>query len=251
VFCFTATTVLTRGTRSGIPPPAGAAIAQRKDTTIYAPLYDATLWWAERRGMAGRRARVLSEASGSVLEIGAGTGLNLAHYGSAVTDLTLVEPEPAMLGRLERRLRESGRDGRVVQAAAESLPVPDGAFDTVVSTLVLCTVGDPERALQEIARVLAPGGRLLFIEHVRADEGSRLLRWQLRLRRPWAAVAGGCDCTRDTVGALERAGYELPELRREEWRAVAPLVRPLAVGRAVTAAPHPRSGSPAAAPPSG
>jgi SAM-dependent methyltransferase len=114
---------------------------------------------------------------------------------------------------------------------------------------VLCTVGDPERALREIARVLAPGGRLLFIEHVRADEGTRLRRWQQRLRRPWAAVAGGCDCTRDTVGALERAGYELPELRREEWRAVAPLVRPLVVGRAVRGAPHRRSESPAAAPP--
>jgi ubiquinone/menaquinone biosynthesis C-methylase UbiE len=227
------------------------ASRQRKDRTIYGLLYDATLWWAERRGMERRRARVVSEASGRVLEIGAGTGLNLPHYGGAVTELTRAEPEAGMLGRLEGRLRESGRDGSVVQAAAESLPFPDGSFDTVVSTLVLCTVDDPERALAEIARVLAPDGRLLFIEHVRADEGTRLAQWQQRLRTPWAAVAGGCDCTRDTVGYLERAGYELPELRREEWQAVAPLVRPLVVGQAVRAAPHRRSGFPTGEPPPG
>jgi SAM-dependent methyltransferase len=216
---------------------------------VYALLYDAALWWAERRGMGRRRARVLAEASGRVLEIGAGTGLNIPYYGTGVTDLTLTEPEAAMLGRLERRLRASGRDGRVAQTVAEALPFPDGSFDTVVSTMVLCTVDDPARALDEIARVLAPGGRLLFVEHVRAEAGSRRLRWQLRLRRPWAAVAGGCDCTRDTVGSLERAGFELADVRREEWRSAGPLVRPLVVGRAVSPAGR-RSESQAAAPPS-
>jgi SAM-dependent methyltransferase len=213
-------------------------------------LYDAALWWPERHGMRLRRARVLSSASGRVLEVGAGTGLNVPYYGAAVAELTLAEPEPAMAGRLARRLREADREARVRQAPAESLPFADGSFDTVVSTLVLCTVREPAAALDEIARVLVPGGRLLFVEHVQAPDGSRLRRWQERLRRPWSVVAAGCDCTRDTLGSMRRAGYDVTELQREDWRGAGPLVRPLIAGEAVTPAERRRSGSPAAAPPS-
>ena len=104
-----------------------------------------------------------------MLEIGAGTGLNLALYPDEVDDLVVTEPEEPMAKRLEQRLRDLGRPAQVVRAPAESLPFPDDSFDTAVSTLVLCTVNDPERALTEIDRVLRPGGALLFLEHVRSS----------------------------------------------------------------------------------
>jgi SAM-dependent methyltransferase len=126
-------------------------------------LYDAALWWPERRGMRLRRARVLSSASGRVLEVGAGTGLNVPHYGAAVAELTLAEPEPAMAGRLARRLREAGREERVRQAPAESLPFADGSFDTAFTAFgALPFVPDTASVHAEVARVLRPGGRWVF-----------------------------------------------------------------------------------------
>jgi ubiquinone/menaquinone biosynthesis C-methylase UbiE len=119
--------------------------------------------------MRSNRRALLAHANGRVLEIGAGTGLNLAHYPDELRELVLVEPEPAMRDRLTRRIRGGGRQAVVVDAAAEALPFADASFDTVVCTLVLCTVAAPDRALAEIGRVLRPGGRMLFIEHVRAE----------------------------------------------------------------------------------
>jgi ubiquinone/menaquinone biosynthesis C-methylase UbiE len=189
-------------------------------------VYDPVLWLGERRGMARRRRELLAAASGRVLEIGAGTGLNLPHYPDAVEELVLSEPDEAMARVLERR---SG--GRVVRAPAERLPFPDESFETVVSTLVLCTVDEPARAIAEIRRVLHPGGRLLFIEHLRADS-VRWARWQDRLERPWAAFAAGCRANRRTLELLDAGGLRIRGLRRESWRGMPPLVRPLALGRA-------------------
>ena len=137
------------------------------------------------------RAELLADAHGRVLEIGAGTGLNARHYPAAA-EVTFTEPDPAMARRVPMLL-----------APAESLPFADASFDTVVSTLVLCSVSDLDRAVAEIRRVLVPDGRLLFLEHVRAADGSRLARWQDRLNPLWHAVAG-CDCNRRTVDALAR-----------------------------------------------
>src|SRR5215470_7784716 len=114
-------------------------------------IYDASLAIGERRGMAARRGELLASARGRVLELGAGTGLNLRHYPDGV-ELVVSEPDPAMRARLKRR---AGTAVRVVDAGAESLPFPDDSFDTVVSTLVLCTVADPDAALAEVRRVLA------------------------------------------------------------------------------------------------
>ena len=132
-----------------------------------ATAYDPFLALGERRGLRERRRRLLMHARGTVLEIGAGTGLNLEHYPSGLDALLLTEPSEPMARRLEARLRRSGRRGRVERAGAEALPVATGSVDTVVATLVLCTVPDPGAALAEIRRVLRPDGRLLFIEHVR------------------------------------------------------------------------------------
>src|SRR3954470_11804976 len=150
---------------------------------IEARIYDPFVALGERRGMASRRRALLALARGRVLELGAGTGLNLAHYPAETGELVLTEPDSAMCARLARRVARSGRDATGGAARAEALPFPDGAFDTVVSTLVLCTVEDPDAAVREVRRVLAPGGRLLFVEHVRAS-APRLARWQDRLSRP-------------------------------------------------------------------
>jgi ubiquinone/menaquinone biosynthesis C-methylase UbiE len=117
--------------------------------------------------MGGRRRRLLAGARGAVLEIGGGTGANLAHYRD-VDRVTIAEPNPFMRRRLDQKLTDARVPVEVSPAGTEELPFPDGSFDTVVSTLVLCTVPDQESALDEVRRVLRPGGRLLFIEHVRA-----------------------------------------------------------------------------------
>jgi ubiquinone/menaquinone biosynthesis C-methylase UbiE len=179
---------------------------------IFARVYDPFMAAVERSGMADLRRDVLSAARGRVLEIGAGTGLNLEHYPAGVEELVLTEPEEPMAARLEKR----AAGARVVRASADALPFPDESFDTVVSTLVLCTVDDVEATLAEVRRVLAPEGQLLVIEHVRADEGTRLARWHDRVERPWHALACGCHTNRRTVELLERAGFDVHALARIE-----------------------------------
>src|SRR5438445_2640550 len=146
----------------------------------FARFYDRMTAGAEKAGLRAHRQQLLAKASGRVLEIGGGTGANLPFYGSGVESLTITEPCEPMARRLERRLEEQNVAAEVVRAPAERLPFERDSFDAAVSTLVLCTVGDQERALGELRRVLRPGGRLLFIEHVRSD-APRLARWQERL----------------------------------------------------------------------
>jgi ubiquinone/menaquinone biosynthesis C-methylase UbiE len=211
-------------------------MTNERHTPLYerfaARVYDPSVWFGERRGMARRRRELLAAARGRVLEVGAGTGLNVPHYPPGIHDLVLSEPVPSMARRLERRAaKRAGHMPRVVVAPAERLPFPDDAFDTVVSTLVLCTVPEPDRALAEIQRVLKPGGSLLFIEHVRSD-AERWGRWQDRLARPWAAFASGCRCNRNTLDLLEANGMRLAEVERRKWSGMPRVVRPLAIGSA-------------------
>jgi SAM-dependent methyltransferase len=187
---------------------------------LFAALYDSSLRRGERAGMADHRRALLAAASGRVLEIGAGTGLNLPHYPDGV-DLVLTEPDAQMARRI---------DGPVVPASAEDLPFEDGSFDSVVSTLVLCTVPDPARAIGELRRVLRPGGRLLFIEHVRGE--GRLARWQDRLHGPWRHVANGCHANRDTLAELREGGFAV-EARSDVWHRMPRIIRPLVLGTAV------------------
>jgi SAM-dependent methyltransferase len=192
---------------------------------VFAAAYDPMVARAERAGIADARRELLAGARGRVLEIGAGTGLNVEHY-PAGTDVTYTEPNPHMA----KRLRARGVD--VVEAGAERLPFADDAFDTAVSTLVFCTVPDVAAALGEIRRVLAPGGRLLFLEHVRAAPGSKLERRQDRLHGPWHALAGGCNCNRDLLASLAAGSFSVDELRSESWRFMLPIVRPVVIGAA-------------------
>jgi SAM-dependent methyltransferase len=197
----------------------------------FAALYDPLFWRTERRGNAARRAHLNGRAEGRVVELGAGTGLNLAHY-RADLELVLTEPHEPMARRLERRLASSAQAARVIQAPAEALPLPDDSADTVVSTLVLCTVEDLGGALAEARRVLRPGGRLLFIEHVAAEEGSRLHAWQRRAHGFWQGFACGCNTDRRTEDAIRAAGFEIEELVKDELEFDIPLVRPLIWGSA-------------------
>jgi ubiquinone/menaquinone biosynthesis C-methylase UbiE len=197
---------------------------------IMALVYDPFVWLGELGGMRRRRRRLLADARGRVVEIGAGTGLNIAHYPDGIAELVLAEPEQAMRRRLARRLRRHARVARIVDAPAEHLPLADGSVDTVVSTLVLCTVDEPERALREIARVLRPDGQLLFIEHVRA--GSRFLAaCQDTLLHPWRRFAGGCVCNRPTIELMVACGFTIAA-DAAVWRGMPAIVHPLAVGRA-------------------
>jgi ubiquinone/menaquinone biosynthesis C-methylase UbiE len=169
-----------------------------------------------------------------VLEIGAGTGANLPHYSAQLNSLTLTDPEAPMVKRLERQLRDSGSPAKVCRAPADDLPFQDGAFDVVVSTLVLCTVPDQPGAIKEIRRVLRPGGRLVFVEHVRADD-PKLAKLQDRMNRVANIVAYGCNCNRPTLAGIRAQGFEVTDVSHGEMTGAPPFMRPLIFGTATPA----------------
>ena len=199
--------------------------------TLFAATYDRMSRKSEEAGVRALRQGLLSDAVGNVLEIGAGTGINLPHYDGNVASLVITEPEPAMLRRLQRKVREQAPLAKVLRAPAEDLPFEDGTFDTVVSTLVLCGVDDQARSLREIKRVLRPGGRLLFLEHVRSEEAA-LARFQDRMN--WLnRIVVDCDCNRPTLTTIEATGFSVSRLERTEMPKAPKFVRPLIVGSAV------------------
>jgi ubiquinone/menaquinone biosynthesis C-methylase UbiE len=201
---------------------------------LFARGYDWFLKQAEEKGLRDARRELLGRARGDCLEVGAGTGLNLDHWPEAVSRLVLTEPDPHMAARLRDRLEGSGRAAEVAEAPGERLPFDDASFDTVVVTLVLCTVPDVPATLSEINRVLRPGGRFLFLEHVRADD-PKLARWQDRLHGPWYLFGNGCHCNRETLQAIGSSALELERAERGELPGAAPIVRPKVVGSALSA----------------
>jgi ubiquinone/menaquinone biosynthesis C-methylase UbiE len=178
---------------------------------VFSAVYDRFLESTEEAGLREKRRAALTSARGRTIEIGSGTGANLELYPEAVTELVLAEPDRHMIKRLRPKARATAPDAEVVQAPAEALPFEDASFDSAVFTLVLCTVPDPGAALAEAARVLKPGGRLLFLEHVRSKSPATA-RWQDRLLRPWRFFADGCHCNRDTVAAIEASLFSVEAL---------------------------------------
>lgn len=189
-------------------------------------LYDTGMRVMEWSGLARWRDWLARGVRGRVLEVGCGTGRNLPRYAPG-TDLVAVDPSLEALAAAGRR----APGVPLVCASAEALPFRDGAFDTVVSSLVFCSVGDPARGLAEIRRVLAPSGELRMMEHVRAR--TRLGgRWQDFYQPAWTWALGGCHPNRDTESAVERAGFTIDRAHEHGYRASGNMRRFLARSRA-------------------
>jgi ubiquinone/menaquinone biosynthesis C-methylase UbiE len=184
---------------------------------VFARLYGRLAPRGERAGVAAHRDELLGGTGGRVIEIGAGCGLCFGHYPQGVTEVVATEPEPYLRGLAERAVPTAPVRVRVLDSVAEQLPFEDCAFDTAVASLVLCSVGDQQRALDEMRRVLRPGGQLRFYEHVRSED-PRLARLQDRVEWIWPRLLGGCHANRDTESAIARAGFQIDACRRFDFR---------------------------------
>jgi ubiquinone/menaquinone biosynthesis C-methylase UbiE len=185
----------------------------------------------DEHGLREVRRSLLAEAHGRVLDVGTGTGSNLPLFPETA-DVVLSEPSPNMLRALRRRLSESGRsDVDLVRAGAEDLPFDDASFDCVTATLVMCTMPNPGAGLEEIARVLKPGGAFLFLEHVRS-ENPRVARTQDSLERPWRFLADGCHCNRESLAMIEASPLALQRVEHGHMPLAPKFMAPLIYGRA-------------------
>lgn len=195
---------------------------------VGAYFYDKIMRATEEACLIEWRRDLLKDVHGHVLEIGAGTGASLGLYPqNADIQLHLTEPDKHMRMQLMNKLADSHfADAKVLACAAESIDSADHTYDCVFVSLVCCSVNDVPSALAEIKRVLKPGGRLLFLEHVAAPQGSQRRMWQNILNAPWGKLAGNCHLNRDTERSLVDAGFELEHITRESLRKAMPLVRP-------------------------
>ncbi len=181
---------------------------------IFARVYTKVAEMSERRGGAEHRRKLLAGLSGRVIEVGAGSGANFAHYPTTVSEVLAVEPEPYLRERAQRAAAQAPVSVSVVDGGADQLPGQEGTFDAGVAALVLCTVPDQQRALAELFRVIRPGGELRFYEHVIANP-----KWESRFQRLadatfWPHVAGGCHLARDTTSGIEQAGFVIETCER-------------------------------------
>jgi ubiquinone/menaquinone biosynthesis C-methylase UbiE len=193
---------------------------------IFARVFDRLSVVAERSGQGEHRRELLAGLQGRVIEVGAGNGLNFAHYPPTVTEVLAVEPESYLRARARKAARLAPVAVAVVDGVADRLPADDASFDAGVASLVLCSVPAQPTALAELFRVIRPQGELRFYEHVRADTPG-LARFQQAVDHLWPALAGGCHTHRDTVRVIERAGFLVERCRRFSFRP-SPLVAPVA-----------------------
>ena len=210
--------------------------AARVSHPVFARIFPRLSQVMEDGGMAARREPLLAGLTGQVIDVGAGTGASFGHYPPAVDRVTAVEPELRLRQIAAAAARAVPVPVTVTDGLASALSAPDASFDAAVVTFVLCTVPDQAAALREIRRVLKPGGVLCFLEHVRADT-ARLARIQRALDATiWPHLIGGCDLSRDTAAAIERAGFTIRRLdrflfpeARTPSRFTSPVRRPAAV----------------------
>jgi ubiquinone/menaquinone biosynthesis C-methylase UbiE len=168
----------------------------------------------DEAGNADNRRELLAGLSGRVVEVGAGIGSNFAHYPAGVSEVIAIEPEPYLRGKAQDNATAAPVPVRVMEGLADALPLEDASVDAGVASLVLCSVPDQEVALAELHRVIKPGGELRFYEHVISNRESRRKFQRFMDATVWPRVAGGCHMTRDTRGAIERAGFIVQRSRR-------------------------------------
>lgn len=183
----------------------------------FARVYEKISTAAERAGVGEHRDRLLAGLTGRVVEVGAGNGLNFAHYPDTVTEVLAVEPEDRLRQTAERAASQARIPVRVLRGHADELPIEDGACDAAVVSLVLCSVPDQHRALSEIHRVLRPGGELRFYEHVRSDV-ALFARMEDLVSPLWSRALAGCHLNRDTAAAIAAAGFTIDTLDRFIFR---------------------------------
>jgi ubiquinone/menaquinone biosynthesis C-methylase UbiE len=182
---------------------------------VFARLYARVRPTMDEQGAADHRRQLLEGLAGQVVEVGAGDGGNFAHYPPKVTGVVAVEPEPYLRTKAQSRAFAAPVPVEVVNGTADSLPLTDGSVDAVVASLVLCSVPDQAVALSEAFRVLRPGGELRFYEHVAAEPGTRLDRFQrIADATIWSWFSGGCHVHRDTAAAITTAGFTITALDR-------------------------------------
>jgi len=190
-------------TATDIPRPRFARMYQRASKN------------AERRGGTEHRRRLLAGLEGTVVEVGAGHGLNFPHYPRTVTQVIAIEPEPTLRAHAGDAAASAPVPVRVLAGTADRLPVENESVDAAVASLVLCSVPDQHHALTELRRVVRPGGELRFYEHVIPNhQPKRLLLQALDYSGIWPRMAGGCHPARDTTAAIERAGFEIQTIER-------------------------------------
>lgn len=196
-----------------------------------AKFYDASMKEIEKVSFSCWRSDLLSYVRGDVLEIGSGTGVNLSHYPKSINSLVLTEPDTHMLKLLNENIKQCQLDNICTNNfAADNLKFSDNSFDSVVSTLVLCSVASPESTLKEIKRVLKPGGKLYFIEHVLAVDKPQLIRWQKFFQPFWKHMCGNCHLTRDTECNIKKAGFGFERIERLHSSGGPPIVSPTIKG---------------------
>lgn len=203
---------------------------------FFAWYYPKVVGRAEAAGQAETRRELLANASGRTLEIGAGSGFNLPHYTERVTELVVSEPSPHMREHLRERLESDPPpvgSWELADASAETLPFEDASFDTVTGGFIMCSIPDPDRALAEIARVLRPGGRYIFLEHVHAGDGTMLGRIQDLIEIPHRYIAAGCHPNRRTGELIKNSALEIERLDRGEQPKAPPSVKPTILGSAI------------------
>jgi SAM-dependent methyltransferase len=199
---------------------------------IFARLFDRLVRKADPQ-QADHRRELLAGLSGRVIEVGAGNGINFANYPTQVTEVVAVEPETYLRDKATEAAASAPVPVTVVDGLADALPAEDAQFDAAVTSLVLCSVPDQQRALAEIARVLKPGGELRFYEHVLSQD-AKAARMQNRIQPVWSFCGGGCHPNRDTPGAIEAAGFRMESLRRFPFKPgpLMTVVEPHAIGTA-------------------
>lgn len=201
---------------------------------LFAKFYDTLMADAEERCLRDWRQFLLKNLSGTVLELGCGTGANLEFYPKTIKNLVLIEPNKKMRQKLAKKLlRYPYLTTTVINGNDEFIAFPDHSFDAVVVTLVLCSVKNLHQILSEIYRVLKPGAKLVFIEHVAAADHLNRFKWQKRLEPFWKIISCGCHLTRATEQNMAETGFKIKEITRQSMRGVPPIVRSSIHGYAV------------------